>query len=1577
MVATFDDDSFDNFVPDSRNIPSHSTPLPGDSSNLSFAEAQRPSSSILSLGKPLKLTIELYHRPTKFASESFAGPNFSVTTNWATGVQNTSNIVISDNDYKPGKITIEFDEHEMDEDPKSVAEKDSDMDEEKDSDMDEEKDSDMDEEKDCDMDEEKDSDMEVDSDDNEEDDDEEEEEEESDSGNSTETSEDSQHSASKEDSESGNLTDKAESENEASEDSNCVIQYGAGPPIPPPELEEFVPNMNFPSDEEIEYLHRFVVFHDATSERINDRLVQTKNNGIRLCKLDQIKEMSIEQHVEKIFDIFIRWMIQQVKGSLESTIYWIRLRHYGEKTEEFHVNHRTYAKGNGHVLLNSLSLHMQSEKGIRLDERLDFSMFIFKDSLDTTGRGGHTLSDRIKRVLRLNRQYVQTDGYCLPVSIVLGKAKSDTQNPRKTPDEQKEAQALFRRLTDRRTRALETKHQYEEAKKLLTSVGIDVNQSTHDLEDLKKLARHLSDYQIVVWHFDSHHQNIVVRDHFNEGASGFIGMYFENNHYEYFVPHTGKDSLRTTYCHKCCKLIHHTSRKNNHIQKCTAMCHKCGWDSCDRDGIIKVCPECDVTFFSESCYKLHLEKRSPLALPHCKKYRYCKQCCKSVRRVEYCGVEHECGKYYCAVCRKPQSKNHECCHAVPDKKEREKALARQEKWRFFIYDFETITNKSSSLPTCPDESCHIPNLAVGKFICNLCWKDDDEFSCASCGLSIVFSYKTESVAGPVIKQFLHFLQNDPRLKDAILLAHNGGKYDHSFILSELAKSAGVTPNLLLNGNKIIQSDVQIPNIGKMYFKDTLNFMPMALAQMPSAFGLDESLKKGTFPYLYNHPDHYGSKRKGLPDMEYYQPNFMTPEAKKKFTDWYDENKDAVFDFDKEFLDYCKDDVKILVKSVKKYLKVCSDLFNGWNPIVQCATMASFVMFVMKFEHFKPGVVGYIPENGFPTRNNSKLALKYLQYLDNEDPSLKLEHALNKGEKRIFYGKSSYYVDGFSEATNTVYEVYGCMYHGCRECFKARSMRSPCNPNSTFEDLYQQTILRQSHIENAGFKVEAKWECEINKELDSNKKMKQFFIECRHTSQLNPRDSMYGGRTQPFQAFAKADSMHTIQYFDFCSLYPYTNMIGAEYPKGQPRVIRTDFVPIVAGALVPYHGLIFCDILPPKDLGIPVLPYKTRSKLLFPLCRTCAERPSGGVCTHNEENQRYLTGTWVSEEINLAIKMGYKILKYHEVWHWSTWFTGGFFKSFLQPLLKIKHEASGWPSEVTTDVEKQKHIDTIYENDGVLLDADKVKKNPALRQMSKLFLNSAWGKFAQNPQKVDMQLMDVEDGSAVFNFLNSSLHEPTCLEQWGDHHLLVARKPLKESVKTPRFCNVVYGSITTALARIRLYHAMHRIGAKNLIYCDTDSVMFRQPVGVDLLGNLCGDGLGKLTNEVKQGMRITEVVTIAPKVYAYCLEDENGHLSYEIKAKGMTLNCATRDNVTFDSMKNMMLKHVKKQQYTPLQGQKVSLTRGIKRPLDAPHSKLVVKRMKPIADKGHVLDDGAIIPYGYSTDKTPIIKNYPF
>lgn len=39
-----------------------------------------------------------------------------------------------------------------------------------------------------------------------------------------------------------------------------------------------------------------------------------------------------------------------------------------------------------------------------------------------------------------------------------------------------------------------------------------------------------------------------------------------------------------------------------------------------------------------------------------------------------------------------------------------------------------------------------------------------------------------------------------------------------------------------------------------------------------------------------------------------------------------------------------------------------------------------------------------------------------------------------------------------------------------------------------------------------------------------------------------------------------------------------------------------------------------------------------------------------------------------------------------------------------------------------------YIDDYYDKEGILLDFDNIRKNPGLRQLAKLMLNSFWGKF---------------------------------------------------------------------------------------------------------------------------------------------------------------------------------------------------------------------------------------------------------
>ena len=100
-----------------------------------------------------------------------------------------------------------------------------------------------------------------------------------------------------------------------------------------------------------------------------------------------------------------------------------------------------------------------------------------------------------------------------------------------------------------------------------------------------------------------------------------------------------------------------------------------------------------------------------------------------------------------------------------------------------------------------------------------------------------------------------------------------------------------------------------------------------------------------------------------------------------------------------------------------------------------------------------------------------------------------------------------------------------------------------------------------------------------------------------------------------------------------------------YLIGHPTIITENFKDVSN-----YFGFIMCKILPPKKLYFPVLPARIKGKLLFTLCTACGESKSG-ECTHTDD-EKALDGTWVTLEVQQAIKQGYTILKTYEVWHFE-------------------------------------------------------------------------------------------------------------------------------------------------------------------------------------------------------------------------------------------------------------------------------------------------------------------------------------
>ena len=118
-----------------------------------------------------------------------------------------------------------------------------------------------------------------------------------------------------------------------------------------------------------------------------------------------------------------------------------------------------------------------------------------------------------------------------------------------------------------------------------------------------------------------------------------------------------------------------------------------------------------------------------------------------------------------------------------------------------------------------------------------------------------------------------------------------------------------------------------------------------------------------------------------------------------------------------------------------------------------------------------------------------------------------------------------------------------------------------------------------------------------------------------------RDALFGGRTEGFKRHIKCDDNQEIYSFDVTSLYPTVNALD-DYAVGFKKFVKTTPADILSGK---FFGLVKCDITPPKDLYLPVLPRNENHKLL---------------CSLDKMEGK----TFASVELKRALDIGYKITK---------------------------------------------------------------------------------------------------------------------------------------------------------------------------------------------------------------------------------------------------------------------------------------------------------------------------------------------
>ena len=621
------------------------------------------------------------------------------------------------------------------------------------------------------------------------------------------------------------------------------------------------------------------------------------------------------------------------------------------------------------------------------------------------------------------------------------------------------------------------KLQNVQATKLHEEAHVEINDYGNDLSDIEKFAKHLG---IEINIIDAEQFNSIVYTA-NKGSEDKIYLLKTRNHFDVINSLTAfYDS--PYYCHECKKAY---TKRDKH--KCPSKCLSCFTYAKERkcDGKEIVCEKCNRKFFGKRCFKNHLKNQSKVEGKTdivCYTVKKCLDCSRIITG-KYVN-SHKCGYSKCNNCNKYVGKNHKCF-------------------------MKKVKSKGGYCTANGKEPCKNDDSIKKKDWCYSCRTNTEKYiffdyeatqntGTHNVNLSIAQDFDGNEYVHNSIDEFCKYFLND-KYKGYTFIAHNSKGYDSHFILKWLIDQ-GIKPYCIYNGAKIMF--MELPKLS-IRFIDSLNFFQMPLKSFPKTFGMNE-LKKGYFPHYFNKK--CNEKYVGpIPSKKHYGYNQMKPDERAKFLKWYDDrvSENYVFDFEKEIVDYCRSDVDILRRSLIKFREDFIQLENI-DPL-RYITIASICMTIYRSNYMPKKTIAIVPEYA-KTDNFSKMSIMWLNYMSN---GANIQHALNGGEKILTIGDKTYKVDGFCEETNTVYEFYGCFWHGCPNCYKPNIINSKSQRD--MGTLNNQTISKRDTIKNAGYNHVSTYECQLTKNKDFQKFAKNFTQEI--VEPLNPRHAFYGGWTK--------------------------------------------------------------------------------------------------------------------------------------------------------------------------------------------------------------------------------------------------------------------------------------------------------------------------------------------------------------------------------------------------------------------------------------------------------------------------------
>lgn len=1203
--------------------------------------------------------------------------------------------------------------------------------------------------------------------------------------------------------------------------------------------------------------------------------------------LVEVPFTTIEEWYTNVFDEVLEFAVKHFEPW-----YYIGMRvsiEDLETTRPIGISFRPIHSLTTEMLVDTLSGVIQSNEEFGIASRLEIAVTV----VNVPDGGAPTPLRRLTKRNLLSgkkRCIVVQNGFsledeanmdCLPKALVIGRALADKAD-------KKYLKALIRR-NSQKLRA--------ESNKLTRKAGVRVDDEYGcTLNDLVKFALVLKNYEIVVYDSFTDSKSILFQSAKRDLK---IALFYLPQEKHFITISRLPGFFGYAYICEDCDLLHN----NVDIHRCPAVCPFCRQlGVCAPVTDLLMCLTCNRSFRGERCLYRHTKfpcavkkkKNSKAQIDQrtvCEQLQICTSCFYFIdyRRIK----EHKCTDRFCSNCKKIVDEKHLCYMQKYTKKA-------PKKYAIVFYDFETRS----------DDNVHHPNLCIASQICHRCDRDETENpNCVNCG------ERTRVFEGEnCVSDFIDYIEDYRKFcgNHVTCIAHNAKGFDLNFIIAELLDRKRKL-HIIMGGRKILFAVFN----GTVRFIDSYSFVPFRLSEFVRCFGLSTEFNKfAYFPYKFNSLENINYVGP-MPSERYYDIDNFSDEKREKFRVWYRQlvEQNYVFKMREELEAYCRADVTLLRLG---FMRFCHSFLE--MTTIHCAlesmTLAQAVLFAYQKKFLQPNLIGLVPENRYRSRQNQSLiGKKWLLYQQSIQPVGTIEMEVTVPGTRI-------QVDGINFSRNAlIFEFHGCLYHAHVQC--ALYNTGGYKFDSRFSELglferREKTRYKMQRLRDLNFTVVSIYECEWREFLKKNPDIaKQLDNHPDLTEDIDPRDCLRGGRVEPIRALVECTGENErLNYVDIVSLYPFVCSSFSHFCVDHPTIFRGKKECSEAPDIFEMEGIIKCRILPPRDLFVPVLPFYHNHKLYFPLCAACTMAHQITPCTHTDF-ERSIVATFTIYEVKVSLLKNYRLLEVFEIWNYGVCEydektkTNNVFTEFIRCFARIKMEASGWPDHVKTEAQQDEYIAEIERKDHIRLDKQKIEHNPSYRQVSKLILNSLWGRIAMKSGEERVKTAIIRHKKELYDLLFSSIVEIVDLFFPNETTAFVQYKIKKEARGVAPTSNknisVILGAYTTAVARQVLRSELEKIN-EDLVYLDTDSIIMYSNTASPYLPSL-GSSFGEYTDEIRKFGPTAEMKRFAclgAKAYSYVVKLDDDKEIQVTKFKGLCMTgSVTRSRINYENMKALL------------------------------------------------------------------------